>query len=46
MSAEQKMKICKTVYERLNEHNHPVSDNLLNMNSIPEIALIEGGSHG
>jgi len=42
MSDEQKMIICQTVYNRLNESEHPVRVNLLQMNSIPEIAIIEG----
>jgi len=40
MSDEQKMKICKTVFNRLNEQEHPVEVNLRYMNSIPEIAII------
>lgn len=42
MSDEQKMKICKTVFNRLNEREHPVRVNLFYMNSIPEIRIIEG----
>lgn len=42
MSDEEKMKICKTVFNRLNEREHPVRVNLFYMNSIPEIAIIEG----
>lgn len=42
MSDEQKMKICKTVFDRLNDKEHPVRINLFYMNSIPEIAIIEG----
>lgn len=42
MSDEQKMKICKKVFERLNDKEHPVRINLFYMNSIPEIAIIEG----
>ncbi|MBN1184212.1 MAG: N-6 DNA methylase [Bacteroidales bacterium] len=42
MSDEQKMKICKEVFNRLNEKEHPVRINLFYMNSIPEIAIIEG----
>lgn len=42
MSDEQKMKICKTVFNRLNEREHTVRVNLFYMNSIPEIAIIEG----
>ena len=41
MSDEQKMKICKKVFERLNDKEHPVRINLFYMNSIPEIAIIE-----
>ncbi len=42
MNDEQKMKVCKTVFDRLNEREHPVRVNLFYMNSIPEIAIIEG----
>jgi len=42
MSDEQKMKICKKVFDRLNDKEHPVRINLFYMNSIPEIAIIEG----
>jgi len=42
MSVEQKMKICKKVFDRLNDKEHPVRINLFYMNSIPEIAIIEG----
>ncbi|MDD3300089.1 MAG: Eco57I restriction-modification methylase domain-containing protein [Bacteroidales bacterium] len=42
MSNEQKMKICKMVFDRLNDKEHPVRVNLFYMNSIPEIAIIEG----
>lgn len=42
MSDEQKLKICKKVFDRLNDKEHPVRVNLFYMNSIPEIAIIEG----
>lgn len=42
ISDEQKMKICKTVFNRLNDREHPVRVNLFYMSSIPEIAIIEG----
>jgi len=42
MSNEQKMKICKTVFNRLNDREHPVRVNLFYMSSIPEIRIIEG----
>lgn len=42
MSDAQKMKICKTVFNRLNDRDHQVRVNLFYMNSIPEIAIIEG----
>ncbi len=42
MSDEKKMSICKTVFNRLDEKNHPVRTNLFYMNSIPEIKIIEG----
>jgi adenine-specific DNA-methyltransferase len=42
MIDEQKMKICKTVFNRLNNKDHPVRMNLSKTSSIPEIAVIEG----
>lgn len=42
MSDEQKMKICKTVFNRLNDREHPVRVNLKGMKSISEIKIIEG----
>ena len=42
MNDSQKMEIITTVFDRLNEKNHPVRVNLFYMNSIPEIAIIEG----
>jgi hypothetical protein len=43
MTDEQKMKICKKVFERLNDAAHPVRINLEKMKEeIPEIAIIEG----
>ncbi len=42
MSDNKKMSICKEVFNRLNEKEHPVRRNLFYMNSIPEIAIIEG----
>jgi len=42
MGDEQKMKICKTVFNRLNDREHTVRVNLFYMSSIPEIAIIEG----
>jgi hypothetical protein len=43
MSDEQKMKICKTVFERLYHAAHPVRINLEKMKEeIPEIRIIEG----
>jgi hypothetical protein len=47
ISDEQKMKICKKVFDRLNDAWHPVKINLEKMKEeIPEIAIIEGGSNG
>ncbi|MBW6533994.1 MAG: Eco57I restriction-modification methylase domain-containing protein [Mariniphaga sp.] len=47
MSGEQKMKICKKVFGRLNDKEHPVRINLEKMKQeIPEIKIIEGGSDG
>lgn len=43
MSDEQKMKICKKVFERLNAKEHPVRVNLEKMKQeIEEIKIIEG----
>ena len=43
MSDEQKMKICKTVFDRLNDKEHPVKINLGKMKEeIKEIRIIEG----
>lgn len=43
MSDEQKMKICKKVFERLHDAAHPVRINLEKMKEeIPEIRIIEG----
>ena len=42
MSDNQKLEIINTVFNRLNEKNHPVRVNLFYMNSIPEIKIIEG----
>jgi len=42
MNDSQKMEIINTVFNRLNEKNHPVRVNLFYMNSIPEIKIIEG----
>ena len=44
MSEEKKMSICKTVFNRLDEREHPVRVNLFYMNSIPEIKIIEGNN--
>ncbi|MFM9840505.1 MAG: hypothetical protein ACKVOQ_19715 [Cyclobacteriaceae bacterium] len=46
MSDEKKMSLIKTVFNRLNEKDHPVRLNLFYMNSIPEIAIIEGKHAG
>lgn len=42
MSDDKKMGIVKTVFNCLNERDHPIRVNLFYMNSIPEIAIIEG----
>ena len=43
MSDEQKMKICKKVFDRLNDKEHPVRVNLEKMKEeIKEIRIIEG----
>lgn len=41
-SDTEKMAICKQVFNRLNEREHPVRVNLFYMDSIPEIRIIEG----
>lgn len=38
----QKMEICRNVFKRLNDRDHPIRVNLFYLNSIPEIAVIEG----
>lgn len=43
MSDEQKLKICKKVFDRLNDKEHPVRIHLEKMKEeIPEIRIIEG----
>lgn len=42
MDDHKKLSICKSVFDRFNEREHPVRVNLFYMNSIPEIAIIEG----
>ena len=42
MSDDEKLKICKAVFNRLDDKSHPVRNNLFYMNSIPEIRIIEG----
>ena len=40
---EQKMKICKMVFDRLNDKEHPVKINLEKMREeIKEVRIIEG----
>ena len=42
MSDNQKLEIINTVFDRLNEKNHPVKINLEKMKEIEEIKIIEG----
>ena len=42
MNEEEKMRICRTVFARLNDEQHPVRNHLFYLSSIPEIAIIEG----
>ena len=42
MSDNQKMEIITTVFDRLNDKNHPVRVNLEKMKTIEEIRIIEG----
>jgi adenine-specific DNA-methyltransferase len=42
MSDSKKMEIIRSVFNRLNDKNHPVRTNLFYMDSIPEIRIIEG----
>lgn len=42
MSDAEKIRVCKEVFARLNDSNHPVKQNLEFMKEIPEIKLIEG----
>jgi len=44
MTSEQQMEIITKVYNRLSHPNHPLSINLYYMDTIPEIAVIEGKS--
>lgn len=42
MSDQNKMNVCKSVFQRLDDKEHPVRNNIFYMDSIPEIAIIEG----
>lgn len=42
MTDEDKMKIIRGVFKRLDDKNHAVRTNLFYMDSIPEISIIEG----
>ncbi len=42
MSDMDKMNVCKDVFRRLDNKEHPVRNNVFYMDSIPEIAIIEG----
>lgn len=42
MNEEEKMRICRAVFTRLNDEQHPVRNHLFYLRSIPEIAIIEG----
>lgn len=42
ISDERKINIIRTVFNRLDDKNHPVRTNLFYMSSIPEIKIIEG----
>jgi adenine-specific DNA-methyltransferase len=42
MSEEQKMEVCKEVFDRLNDENHQVKINLEKMKEIKEIRIMEG----
>ena len=42
MSDNHVMTICRDLFTRLNEKSHPIRNNLFYLNSIPEIAKIEG----
>ena len=42
MSDQEKLEICKKVFERLDNKEHPVRNNIFYMDSIPEIKIIEG----
>lgn len=42
MTDDQKMDVCKEVFKRLDDKEHPVRNNIFYMDSIPEIAIIEG----
>lgn len=42
MNEAKKLEIIRSVFNRLNDKNHPVKTNLFYMDSIPEIRIIEG----
>lgn len=42
MSDQEKLAICKKVFERLDDKEHPIRNNIFYMDSIPEIGIIEG----
>ncbi|KAA5548092.1 Eco57I restriction-modification methylase domain-containing protein [Adhaeribacter rhizoryzae] len=42
MNDEKKLSIIKTVFNRLNDREHQIRVNMFYINSIPEIAIIEG----
>jgi hypothetical protein len=42
MNDDQKTEIITTVFDRLNEKNHPLKVNLKKMKTIEEIRIIEG----
>ncbi|WP_114751866.1 Eco57I restriction-modification methylase domain-containing protein [Pleomorphovibrio marinus] len=42
MTDDQKMAVCQEVFKRLDDKEHPVRNNIFYMDSIPEIAIIEG----
>ncbi len=42
MTVNEKMSICKNVFDSFNMKEHPIRVNLFYLNSIPEIAHIEG----
>lgn len=42
MTEEEKLRVCETVFNQLNDPSNPLRKNLDTLNEIPEVAIIEG----